>query len=279
MLVPQRAASLLLEDVMEYHLAGGNKGNGPHPQFKLIDWIRAGELTGNDLVWRQGLEGWKRLDEVLEFEPYWPSAKDEEPAGELTAESEPELSGLAEPKPWRRFWARMLDYMWFIAVVAFALPLLVPLDAKEWVELARGKYEPLIGSLVVLAYVPLEAWMLARWGGTPGRTLMRLKVRTLEGHTPTFQQALARSLQVYVRGVGLWLPLLSLLVMSWARMRLLRKGVTSWDEACMTRVEAEVLERWRYVLLGGLLMVILALAVLGWMARPELMTATESAQS
>lgn len=44
-----------------WHVAVGRKAEGPHPQSKLTELLAAGTITGDNLVWRKGQEGWQKL--------------------------------------------------------------------------------------------------------------------------------------------------------------------------------------------------------------------------
>ncbi|TLD71637.1 RDD family protein [Phragmitibacter flavus] len=286
---------------MQYHLNIAGEPGGPHSQFTIIDRIRDGSVTPDMMIWRQGFDAWRRVGDVEEFEGYWKVAKGEEDTptraekGRLARaksleRAEPkavksapmEIDGLdsdfvemQKPRPWLRFWARMVDYMWFTGVVVFILAAILPVSSVQWMMWASQHYIP-IESLLILCYVPVEAWCLARFGKTPGRALLRLEVVSVTGGRLTFQQALVRSVQVYVKGVGLWLPLVSLLVMSWSRVQLLRRGQTSWDVDCGTAVTSEPPQRWRLVLLGAMVLGLAVLTAMGFILRPELVEAMKA---
>lgn len=279
---------------MQYHLNIAGE-SGPLSQFAIIERIRDGSVTPDTMIWRQGFEAWRRIGDVEDFEGYWKPARVEEEGLEGMDEEEadnlepPSGFGLGRvvkqaaelevgrPRPWLRFWARMVDYMWFTGAVVFFLAALLPVSSVKWMVWASSNYIP-IESLLILAYVPVEAWCLSRFGRTPGRALLRLGVISMNGNKLTYPQALVRSLQVYVKGVGLWLPLISLLVMSWSRMQLLRYGQTSWDVDCGTVVTSEPPQRWRLVMLAAIIMGLALLTAMGFLLRPELIEAVKQQQ-
>lgn len=131
------------------------------------------------------------------------------------------------------------------------LSLLLPQDKLEWIMKMILAGAPL-NSVVFLCYAPLEAWMLSWRGTTPGRILMRIQVVRDDGRLPTYEQALWRSFQVFVKGVALLLPIANLFAMAWWRVRLMQKGVTPWDESSKTTVVHGELEGWRYAVLAGI---------------------------
>jgi hypothetical protein len=82
---------------------------------------------------------------------------------------------------------------------------------------------------IVGAWVPVEAYLLGRSGRTPGKRLLGLQVTRLDGSPPEMSQAAARSISVWVRGLALGLPIVSLLTAADGYSRLTRSGRTSWD--------------------------------------------------
>ncbi|RBP38570.1 uncharacterized protein DUF4339 [Roseimicrobium gellanilyticum] len=252
----------------DYHLTIADKQTGPHSQFYIIQGIREGRLRGSELIWRLGMEGWQPLRELEDFSSYWPPS----PEMLAKAESAKELArtALDQPQPWLRFWARMLDMAWFFCAVTFLLGLILPESARQWLGQIERPLIPL-EPFFLLFYVPVEAWMLSRYGTTPGRSLLRIQVRTLPGGFPSYRQALHRSLLVYVKGLALGLPFITMLVMLWWKFRIMESRVAPWDESSETRVEHGEPEPWRYVLLTGIVLgVAMTLGLLLVQKWPEL---------
>ena len=106
----------------------------------------------------------------------------------------------------------------------------------------------------VFFFVPVEAWLLSSFGATPGRALLRVQVRRLDGKLPSFAQALRRSAEVCWKGLALGLPLVNFVTMILSRLALERRGATPWDETNETRVEHGEPEAWRYLVLAGVIL-------------------------
>lgn len=266
---------------MRYYLNINGEVSGPHSQFAVIDLIREGTITEQSWIWRQGYDEWLQAKNANEFDSYWPKTEidpDLEPTHEVILSSPPSTPPIHQttnerPRPWLRFWARMIDYMAYMGVAMFITMLIFPTGVLQKLMLASTSYIP-VEALFILGYVPIEAWLLSRFGTTPGRALLRMNIRIAEtGELLTYRQALIRSLEVYVKGVGLWLPLLSLFAMSWSRIQLLRHGRTSWDENCGTKVNCQELQPWRLVTLGVIIMLVALAAAIGFSVRPEVLEA------
>lgn len=219
---------------MEYYLSVLGERTGPHSQFGIIERIRDGSLTGEELVWQMGMADWKPLRELNEFTEYW------QPVPEIISQAEEARRiariSLDTPQPWPRFWARMVDYIWFSSLLWSLLIAFLPADTLHWLTKMFFRGAPL-NSIFFLFFALIEAWWLSRGGTTPGKALMRVRVRRMDGKLPTYRQALTRSLLVFFKGAALWLFPLNLFTMSWSRLRLLQNGTTSWDRDTELRVE------------------------------------------
>lgn len=239
---------------MEYFISIGGERTGPHSQFQIIEKIRDGGLKGEDIAWRKGVEEWKPLREFDEFTGYWKPT----PEKIVEAEHARQVARIAldTPQPWLRFWARTMDYVWFSMLFGMLLNALIPRDSLEHLREILTTATPgralvimtLLNTGTFLLFIPLEALWLSRRGTTPGKALLRIQVRRMDGSLPDYSQALLRSALVFVKGVALCLPIIPLFVMSWCRIRLIQLGTTSWDEQTGLRVEHGEPETWRYLI-------------------------------
>lgn len=110
-----------------------------------------------------------------------------------------------EIHPWRRWFARWLDYTLWSAVISLI-----------WVVLLRirpiltGFWETLFGIAACALYVPVEALLLHKFGTTPGKYIMGIRLEYIQGGNLPYAEALYRSLRVYTGGTGLEIPGVSL---------------------------------------------------------------------
>lgn len=114
--------------------------------------------------------------------------------------------GLRGPHPWRRFWARYLDLM----LMALAWQVL-QFQVLHWYMPTlwfRDQLQTVVSvglSWVLLLLV--EPILLCTWGYTPGKWLLGLRVRQLDGRKLSWDQAVERLFLVLWRGQGLCIPL------------------------------------------------------------------------
>lgn len=148
---------------------------------------------------------------------------------------------LPDAGAWRRLFARTFDMWWQIPAVIFvttvSLGLAVP-SFLEWAQTERGN------QLMVLVSVPLafilDALLLARFGRSPGKALLGLRLVTKGGARLGYGAAIRRNLLLWVAGLGLTIPLISLAAMSFQGWRVANGEGTIYD-AGRYRVEARPL--------------------------------------
>ncbi len=232
---------------------------GPTTVPDVISLVQMGELTPDSLGWHAGCPRWMPLRELPALADFLtPSAAQAEqpdedneedsadapetapqpaspqqpptpvaPAAESAAA--PELSQRVYlPSPTVRLFARLVDSVLYAVLLYGAFYLQqVPYDRALL---------PSDNPLLWLPMVLLEAILLARWGTTPGKALMGIRVHTFpENGRPSFLRALGRSIIVFVLGMGMmYTPLLMPLMIVLSYWRLRRIGITSWDARCST---------------------------------------------
>lgn len=124
-------------------------------------------------------------------------------------------------KPWRRYFARVVDYFLFAIILGFLCGLYAP-----WLL----GYSLIIQSMIIIGlWVLVEPVFLSTLGYTPGKFLFNLKVRTKNGTKLSFNEALTRSFRVWVSGLGLGLPFVNIGCSLYEYKKLKDTGTTPWD--------------------------------------------------
>ena len=140
----------------------------------------------------------------------------------------------ADRRPSVRFAARIVDVAVFLLVVLLAIAVVDPalVDA--------------VGASLFLLLIPIEAALLATWGYTPGKWLLRVSVRDATGRKLPVGVALRRAAAVWTFGIGVNQPV-GWLTAALAFRRVRRRGTAYWDELDGHRVDHGSVEGWRAV--------------------------------
>lgn len=227
--------------IMQIYVAHNEKKDGPFTMFQIEEKLRAGELDEHSLAWHEGLSEWRPLPELEPFEYFFRHRDDEledqrrRQAAEKAAAYE-RKSAETVPKsavrPWTRFWARHLDFFFFLTACLLIFTLLRNLG---WVTTTIAGFVDIF-PMFLLFWHFLEAYLISRWGTTPGKYLTGIHILNAEGNRLDLGASLRRSLGVYVLGVGLYIGGLSLIAYMFGYYFLLKNRRTFWDSTAESYV-------------------------------------------
>ena len=213
-----------------YYVKDGSQ-QGPVDENQLRKLFGSGDLAPETLVWSGSMADWTPASETEAFKDTIALSRPSPAQGPPPLPGAPtaQVEGLDVPghldvpqvRPWVRYWARMVD----ICLAGFVLGagLLIAVPAAEAMP------DALFGMLLMFVWVFVEAVLLSSWGTTPGKWLLATRVRDSAGRVLTFSEALTRSLSVWVKGLGLGIPVVALVTLIIAHGKLKRDGVTTWD--------------------------------------------------
>jgi uncharacterized RDD family membrane protein YckC len=122
----------------------------------------------------------------------------------------------------RRFWARIVDLQCYIAawwLLLYAANFNIgSIFANPWIMLAQ-----------LLPWVPLEALLLQRFGTTPGKWMLGMRIQNDDGTPLSYRQAFLRSVRALVAGVGMGLGFLVPICLGLSYWITRRLGRPLWD--------------------------------------------------
>jgi len=131
-------------------------------------------------------------------------------------------------RPWVRYWARLLDYIIGIPLIAFIVAVvgyaILPSITND---IVKNEFSIAFLSLTIWRFI--EAPLLSSWGYTPGKWLLKVMVRDNDGNKLTYKKALTRAVYVFVYGEALGVPIASMITWIIAYGKLTSNGITSWD--------------------------------------------------
>lgn len=149
--------------------------------------------------------------------------------------------------PWRRFFARCLDQLFFLAVYFPVYRYFADyVFFEDWALALEAA-----GAGIVL-YILLETAITAIFGGTPGKWMLSVVLEAADGQKPKWKQLIKRNLMAALLGFGLYIPPVSIATMLIQERRMGKKesgGLAIWDSACGTTVRYEDIKPYRLHLL------------------------------
>lgn len=134
--------------------------------------------------------------------------------------------------PWRRYYARMIDYLTG-GILTYLLLYWVCTDLLQINEeiLDKTLFNEAFGVVFMsMAWIPIEALFLSKFEATPGKKLFGISVTTINGNNLTYLNALKRSLLVLIKGLGFNIPLINIIMPLLANQHIMKTGSTGWDK-------------------------------------------------
>ena len=138
------------------------------------------------------------------------------------------------PAPWRRYAARFLDYLIISIVIGIGIPIVChfisPAIAARYFAMLEDAedWQLIIPSSIMVSMI--SGSLIGVIGMTPGKLVFGVKVVRLDGDKLGFRAGLGRDISVLVKGLGLGIPIVSLITLWISYHRLKEHGVTRWDE-------------------------------------------------
>ncbi len=223
----------------KWYYSEANEQRGPVDEADLKQLLESRTLPAASLVWSENMPSWVPANSLSEFAPSPYAA----PAAEPTTEHD--WSGYVpsgpQVRPWIRYWARTLDFVLFSVLLGSILGVVYP----DFLEIPDAYF----GMIALVAYVFFEPVMLATFGTTPLKALFRVRIRNHDGSRLSYPTALVRTLKVWLRGLGLGIPLISLFTHISSYNRLTNKGITSWDAEGGFVVSHKDVAWWRWLIM------------------------------
>jgi len=239
-----------------YYTQGGQQC-GPISEPDIVALFESGQLAPDTMVWTEEMEQWEIARDVdglisAAFKP--PPPPTLQPTVSATPDTECVPSG-EQSRPWVRYWARMVDFFLFALLAGIVLAF-VYAPALEIPD-------ALFGVILLFAYVFVEAAMLAAWGTTPGKVILNIRLRNGDGSKLSYADALSRAFNVWFRGEGIGIPIVALFTQISAYNRLMKQGLTSWDEEGSFKVTHRTIGAWRTIVVVLIMLGMFILMAIG----------------
>lgn len=171
---------------------------------------------------------------------------------------------------WARYCAKQIDFAWLLlpaAILTFFLFRITLPGLFDWNEEYTGP-DVLFGLVTMGLIVCSEAIVVSIFGSSPGKSLAGISLRTEAGKKLRIGKSLIRSLQAFVQGQGLGVPIIALFTQLAAYDAVKKQGIAAWDKALGVEYNSQAISpiRWFFlvtlsflsVVLGALLVLIAA---------------------
>ena len=241
----------------EWFFLQGTKQVGPFTRDQIHSLFESASIHWDTLVWRPGCPDWTPLSTFEEFgdpsqrKPATSAGHDGStlpdtlPQPLAVQEGPPPLINAQQwvdetPHPWRRFFARYLDYLFWGTATMFVLGVALAITDMESYEklnaVLDGPHGDLIATVlsIVLAAIA-NSVLIGLTGGNLGKWLFGICVLDGSDRPIGLLRSFQREGRVILQGMGLFIPIASLVTMIVAYRRL-KDGATSWDRALSLKI-------------------------------------------
>ena len=230
---------------------------GPATVPDIIARVQMGELKASTPAWHKGCAAWmplRDLPAMADFRALFDAPlptpdtevkeeqEEDQIAGLLTPTDKDSYQRIQEEKAqlppipvqmvktapiFSRFLARMTDYSIY-ATIAMGILYLLKVPFNEFVLPSSP--------IFWLPALLIEAFLLSKYGNTPGKWMMGIRIQPLQHNTHrlSFPYALSRSFGVFIFGMGCFIHLLPIIMLTIAAINC-NKGILSlWDRRANT---------------------------------------------
>lgn len=236
--------------IMRYFYHDGENEIGPFTRDKLEQLRASGLVKTHTLIRDEFSNEWK---EYKQIRPTEISDQIGEERGENTIHGDSHedviaLSGVSSersnnksiwkndvPTPWRRYAARLLDTSFnggiafvFLGIVLYAIAPAFADDFFALFETEGGVFLDLIATSFVASLI--GGPLIGVTGFSLGKLIFGVKVTNIRGEKIGLVGGLKRDLSVFVNGLGLAIPLVSLITMYACYSKLTSNKDLSWDQ-------------------------------------------------
>jgi uncharacterized RDD family membrane protein YckC len=209
---------------MNWFVSRGMEQVGPMDDAQLREMVRDGDLTPDMRLWNALDKTWQVAGDLpgLFPEGWQPVAVREKPK---------------RAQPWKRYFARYFDIYLIATLCGIPLGLLWPSLVVADGPLSGRVGELLLGLILLPFVMVIDALFIVWFGNTPGKAIAGLRIVANDGERLRLGRLLKRNFVVYVAGLGLGIPLVSLGTLLNSHTGAKREQDLAWESATHTHVE------------------------------------------
>jgi hypothetical protein len=163
------------------------------------------------------------------------------PLGTITQPSRPQVAASgnewteAPVAPWRRWAARSVDMTFNGLIMSFGMGVvlfsLVPFEANAFFSFLATPIGILLNIVLsTLLGCVLTGLIIGSTSSSVGKIIFGIRVTGANGLPIGATAGLIRDLEIWVKGLGVGIPIVAMITQVYAYNRLTKTGATSWDE-------------------------------------------------
>lgn len=245
-----------LSPELDWYYTVKGEQTGPVNEAELLDLYNKQVLCDSDLVWSEGMKSWKELGEVLPKimrvmpvkpqppqVPANPNMNQAETGDEYVLPNSPfdtpktrDIEDNAK-RAWRRFLARMIDFVFASFVTSFIWVSMLSDDAIVAVVETPQNPPAFLLAIVLVVMGIIEVFAIHKKGMTAGKWILRIRVVHADNRFLSLAESFKRYLYVLVRGMGFMLFPLFAIFFALSFVEVAQTGSALWDKRLNCEVQ------------------------------------------
>jgi len=164
-----------------------------------------------------------------------------------------------QPRPWIRYLARYIDMALYtvIIIMIFVASIFILRYLGKDINVITSMPKIVFSAIFLFLLIIIEILVFHHWGTTAGKKLLKIHISKNNETTISYYEATLRTIKVWVFGLGLGIPLISLFTQISAFNKLSSNGITSWDKEGEFTIRHDDVDTWRIVLALMIVLVML----------------------
>lgn len=135
-------------------------------------------------------------------------------------------------KAWLRYFARIIDMAIGLFTIGIIVGLIIGifLYIFDAIQLLDQISELIFIVISILIYFFIEAKIISKYATTPAKKLLGISIVGVNGEKLDYKTSLNRSLTLWLKGLGLMIPIVSLIALIMSYNGYVEQGTTPWDK-------------------------------------------------
>ncbi len=199
---------------------------GPIGIFELTKLFEQGVLNGDTCLWTKGAYGWQMAKSIERFKNCIASNSTPDP-------TQSTVSRKTETYPINRPIVRLLAKVFDLSLFTAFITIFISIFSLDLI-LKTSKIT--LFMIYLLLWVLFEPILLSIFGNTPGKALLNIKIKCVNGDFLDFKTAFKRILYSVTPGIGAGYPFMMIIHNLFSFFELRKKVRSLWDEMAGTIV-------------------------------------------